>query len=163
MPATGLAGGRALGSVDARQAPVRGTRARDVLERRAFRNHGRRRVERLKKRLRALVGRTAWMEPEGHVALAEQVGQSLAKAQLASAQRLAAGAALGAPACRGFKDVSHSPASSRPSLLGAPEQPRIADARGASGECSGRPLPAEFRHALEERRIGAQGREPLEE
>ena len=51
-----------------------------LLERRAFRNLERRRFERLKKRLRALVGRAARMKPQGHLALAEQVGQSLAEA-----------------------------------------------------------------------------------
>jgi len=65
---------------------MRRTRARDPLERRVLRNLERRCFERLKKRLRALVSRAAWMKPERHLALAEQIGQSLPEAQLASGQ-----------------------------------------------------------------------------
>jgi hypothetical protein len=47
------------------------------------------------------------MKPQRRLALAEEIGSTLAKAQLSTLDGSGAAAALGATACSGFKEVGH--------------------------------------------------------
>jgi len=92
---------------------VREARARRALEALPLGHVRWRFHESLEQRLRPLVGRAQWMEPQRHLALRKGVGQALAEAQLPALDGLSAAAALGAAASGGFEEVRHAGNSPR--------------------------------------------------
>jgi hypothetical protein len=69
--------------------------------------------------LRSLVSRAQRMKPQRRFALTEQIGNTLAKAQLSTLNGSGAAAALGATACRRFKEMGHPVRISKARPVGA--------------------------------------------
>src|SRR5262245_18758775 len=105
MAAFRLAGRRALGAADPRQAALGGVGPRRTLERLAIGHLAGRLPESFEHRLRPLVGRTERVEPERRLAFRERVRDALAEAQHPLLDALPAAAARG-PTGRGrLEDV----------------------------------------------------------
>jgi hypothetical protein len=105
--AIGFPARRSLGTVDPPESFICLASECRALEALSIRHAAGCFCQRFKHRLRALVSRAQWMKPQRRLALAKEIGNTLAKAQFSTLNGSGAAAAFGATACRRFKEMGH--------------------------------------------------------